>query len=385
MNVEKILQLIPESELEFLSAETKVDHQVKKLSGALVFKLILFSMLNSQRVSLRVMEQFFCSASFRNFSGTEQETKYNSIRDRIATINSEYFHRIFMLLFERFNKELNEQQAILKVDTTCIAASAKLVDWSLKVSSQVKGDNQRHLKVGMGVKGSLPCRVEIFTNHNAASEDHTIPQVIFNCAESGSSIVTFDRGVQSRKTFDKLSNNNIVFVSRLRKTSVFKIVKQNALDEQSENDTLTINEDCICHLKNQFQKWTENTFRVIKATIRKTNEPIWFITNETTLSAKEITCIYKKRWEIEVFFKFLKQHLNLSHLVARNENGIKVMIYMTVILAILLSVYKQKNKIQTYKIAKLRFEIQLDNMMMKEVVILCGGNPDNAPHLWNST
>jgi hypothetical protein len=58
---------------------------------------------------------------------------------------------------------------------------------------------------------------------------------------------------------------------------------------------------------------------------------------------------------------------------------------MTMILALLIIVFKKKNQISSYKIAKLRFEIQLDNLLMKEIVILCGGNPDKATYLWDST
>ena len=98
-----------------------------------------------------------------------------------------------------------------------------------------------------------------------------------------------------------------------------------------------------------------------------------------------IADLYKQRWEIEVFFKFIKQHLNVKHLVSRNLNGIKVMIYMTMILAVLILAYKKLNKIVGFKIAKLQFEIALDNLIIKEIVLLCGGNPNKAKHLWNSS
>ena len=50
----------------------------------------------------------------------------------------------------------------------------------------------------------------------------------------------------------------------------------------------------------------------------------WFIANEFKLSAKEITDAYRKRWDIEVFFRSIKQELNASHLVSLNKNGIAV-------------------------------------------------------------
>jgi len=55
------------------------------------------------------------------------------------------------------------------------------------------------------------------------------------------------------------------------------------------------------------------------------------------------------------------------------------------ILAILIIAYKKLNKISSIKIAKLKFEIELENEIIKQIVILCGGNPKLAPHLFNKT
>ena len=96
MTAGELLKLIPATIFEDLAVETKVDAQVKKLSGEVMFKLILFSMLNSQKLSLRVMESFLQSAKFKTFSKYDiLEGKYNSIRDRICTINAEYFEKLF--------------------------------------------------------------------------------------------------------------------------------------------------------------------------------------------------------------------------------------------------------------------------------------------------
>jgi methyltransferase-like protein len=100
MQFSKLLSLIPKKELEFLSAETKVNHQVKKLSGAIMFKLILYSLLENNRSSLRVMEEYFSSAKFKILANTKLgSVKYNSISDRISTINSDFFERLFNLSF----------------------------------------------------------------------------------------------------------------------------------------------------------------------------------------------------------------------------------------------------------------------------------------------
>lgn len=92
--------------------------------------------------------------------------------------------------------------------------------------------------------------------------------------------------------------------------------------------------------------------------------------------------MYRKRWEIEVFFKFIKQHLNFNHLLSRNENGMKVEMYMTLIATILLIVYKKENKLSGLKITKLKLALELESLLIKEIVEICGGNPNKVDSVW---
>lgn len=388
MRVKQLLSLIPDQQLEILGAESKVDYQVKKLTGKSVFQLILFSMINSERASLRVMESMFHSMQFRLIAGTQGvETKYNSIRDRIATINPDYFEKIFLFLFEHFNKLLKEQNSITRYDITMVAVSSRLVEWGMKVGVKNKGSgiDKVQLKYTMATKGSLPCHVEIFDDQQSLSEDKTIPFAIFNDKHSKNSIVVFDRGVQKRKTFKKLSDTSRLFVTRINTDVRYHSIRELSFDSSDINSSVSVQADLIVQLQDAKSKRIKTHFRLIKATIKESGEVIYFLTNMKDLTPYEIAAFYKQRWDIEPFFKILKQHLNLTHLVARNINGIRVMIYMTLILAILLIVYKKLNKISSYKIAKLRFELELDEEIMKQVAILCGGDPNKVNNLFNDS
>lgn len=113
MTVNALLKLIPEPTFRNLAMETQVDSQVKKLSGELMFKLILFSMLHSNKLSLRVMETYLQSANFKSFTGYDiLDGKYNSLRDRICTINCDYFEQLFNTIFNIYNKYLKEEKAL---------------------------------------------------------------------------------------------------------------------------------------------------------------------------------------------------------------------------------------------------------------------------------
>lgn len=108
---------------------------------------------------------------------------------------------------------------------------------------------------------------------------------------------------------------------------------------------------------------------------RESEKQYWFISNNFDLSPQEIARAYKRRWDIEVFFRFIKQELNVSHLVSMNKNGIEVMLYMTLIVAILVLIYKHANRIG-YKTAKRRFTLEVRNLIIAMIVVQCGGDPN---------
>ncbi len=374
MKFSELLAFIPEEELDFLSVETKVDLQVKKLKGIVMFKLLLYSLLESSKPSLRVMENYFNSSKFKFLANTAGiNTKYNSIGDRLSTINSDYFEKIFNHLFEKYNALLGEENSIQIYDSTMIGLSSKLVDWAMRLGRKT---NKVQLKFTVGLQGSIPCSFKIFNKAEELCEDNTIPKVILEYKHNKSGIVVFDRGVQKRQTFTKFSDEDIVFVSRI-KTSVNYCVIDNMLFGNDSNESVRINEVLkINFIERGSRKPIRTDFRLIKATIKKSEKEIYFITNNFELTPYEIANIYKKRWEIEVFFKYIKQELNFKHLINRSLNGIKVTVYMTLILAMLIQVYKKVNKLKGFKIVKLKISNEIHDSLLREIVILSGGNPE---------
>lgn len=382
MQAEKLLQLIPEEAIDFLSVETNVNHQVKKLHGAVVFKLLLFSMLNSNKLSYRVMEQLLSSYRFMHFSGGQVEAKYNSIRDRVSTIDPVFFERLFHQIFSIYNQYLSEEKALIKADSTYVSVASKLISWSMHNGR--KNTQQKQVKYSVSMQGSLPCSVRVYTDAKYIGEDLALSKCILENPFAKDGMVVFDRGLKSRKKYDEMHREQIGFVTRISPQAAVRQIKPNTLKNTIETVSLLIQEDKVVKLKDRAHNWT-NDFRMITAVRKKTQEPIAFLTNNFDLTPEAVTTLYKQRWEIELFFKFLKQHLNLAHLVSRNENAIRVIVYMTMITAILILAYKKLNQIKGFKIAKLAFEIELDNLMMKQIVILSGGNPDKVSYLWNST
>ena len=297
-------------------------------------------------------------------------------------IRSEYFEKIFYYVYDTFSKYLDETDSINRYDSTMVAVSCKLFNWGMKVGPNSKTDKLQ-IKFTMGMHGSLPSHLEIFSEQINLAEDVALKKAILHDSKSRENPVVFDRGLKSKKAFEEFSNENIWFVTRTKINIRYETQSVNIVDDKSDNSTVTIIEDINIKLKYDYKKEDRNIYRLIKARIDSTGEEIFFLSNISEMSSYEIAATYKSRWEIEILFKFLKQELNISHLVSRNPNGVKVMMYMSLITAILIIAFKKLNKISSYKIAKLRFALELENIMIGQIVMLCGGNLDKFNSIYD--
>jgi len=390
LSVSKLIEMIPDELLENIAKDTTVDYQVKHLKATLMFKLFLFSILKSERLSSRFMEFFYNSSEFKTFSGKGgHQTRHSSIADRMRTIDGKYFETVFeniaKILEKHFRKKTKKVTEILRFDSTMVAVGAGLIKQGMQVGKKAeKSNGKKQLKFSIGQKGMFPSSVQLFTGQSHLSEDIALREAIIKNANSQESIVVFDRGLQKRGTFVEFDESGISFVTRANnyikyeKQEVFKIIKGR------ETETLVFEEDILVYLFDHYNKKIDKPFRLIKARIKKTDEPIYFLTNITDLTAREISDIYQRRWDIEVFFRFIKQELNFSNLLAYNENGIKVMMYMILITAMLILIYKKVNNIEGYKIAKLSFIDDLQMEITKAIVKSCGGDPKLMKKLYGT-
>ena len=224
MKLEEVLGYIPKEELEQLSISYKVDHQVKKLHGQTMFQLLLFSMLNIKHNSLRVMEAFYHSLAFKSIANTSYKgVKYNSIRDRLVNINPDYFEAIFNSCLKKYqDKYLKKKHNIISFDSTLVAISSKLLKDGMQINQK---RDKNFVKFSMAFS-NVPIHSKIFTEQSFVSEDFALKELIKECPLSADNILVFDRGIQSRATFDDFNENNLSFVTRLNNYTRFETIKE---------------------------------------------------------------------------------------------------------------------------------------------------------------
>jgi len=380
ISVVSLLSLIPDKELNTIAKKTNVNHYVKVLDGKSVLYLILYALVEYRRNSLRTMEDLFNSPSFKFlFNLAEDKTvKYNSISERLSVINVEFFKQAYELIYDiytkHYSKEEVENHKLVRVDSTMVAEAANKLVVGMNVGKKRNGKKQ--IKYTMAHDGNFACMTEIFSDKSYLSEDLTIPKIVFKYAENNKdAIFVFDRGVQKREVFCSLSNNGIPFACRIKSNARHKVIQDIEVGSNRVVGSLNLVSDQKIQFKiPSTNRIYEEYFRLIIAKNPETNITYHFLTNIFDLNVEEILELYRKRWDIEVFFRFIKQELNFSHITSTSENGMQVMLYMTLITSMLVLIYKRENNVG-YKTAVRRISIELNEFIIKLIVKHCGGDP----------
>ena len=381
--ISKLLSFVPDKLLSQLAVSSGVDKYTKKLQGQLVFKLLVYCMVTEKDNSLRGIQSAFESAVFQSFAGSSSSgtISYSSISERLSKIKWEYFQQIYTTCVAAYNEALGkEKSTVIRFDSTIVSLSGKL----LQIGYNLKGgdaEKYRLLKYTIGFT-NIPEAVYFYSDQTHNSENVALSEsMITHNGPGNKKINVFDRGITSRDNYDKLTEDKIRFISRINNDPKQTVYKDNTITKNISTPTLKIISDSWVYLYTMYSKRSKHPVRLIKAIKKENKEPLTFITNIKTIDAKEITEIYKSRWDIEVFFKFIKQHLNFTHLINRTENGIRAILYITMTVAILIQQYKKERNLKGFKIAKQRFSQELERDIIYHIVILCGGNVQKAKNI----
>ncbi len=368
--VSAIFSQLPEKLLTQVGEETGVDQGVSRLRGELIFKLLIFSMLRSNRLSTRVLEHFYNSEIFSAFSGKGgHKTRHSSLASRLSHMNADYFAQLFHWSSEHFSTSLSGKNTKLckqvnRFDSTMCAISSALVDWGMKVGCPPKeGPAKVQVKFTVGLRHLLPSSFESFFHQNHLSEERALKEAIQKAAPQPEELVVFDLGLKSRKTLQLFDQEDLSFITKGGDNLRYEYVSTHRQIKGRSADGLKFIQDSKVYLYVDGHQIMEHPFRLVEA--EENGKRLYFLSNVWELSAMDIARVYRYRWDIEVFFRFIKQELNVKHLINRSKNGIQIQLYTSLITAILLTVFKINNKIKSFKIAKLKFEEELLLLLMK--------------------
>jgi IS4 transposase len=150
-------------------------------------------------------------------------------------------------------------------------------------------------------------------------------------------MVVEDRGYADYRLYAKWTDQGVFFVSRLKSNTVYEVVEQRALAHGSDH----IVSDQLIRLTGEgSQEKCPHLLRRVEVRVEESEQTLVFVTNHQRLAASTIAAIYKDRWQIELFFKAIKQNLKIKTFVGTSANAVKVQIW-TALIAMLLLRYLQ--------------------------------------------
>lgn len=392
ISLKDIIREIPDMELSRLSRESNVDYCTKVLTGKLVFYLLFYGMLRIDRLSQRGLADAFSSPMFKLiFDASGKKTiSHSSISERLSVIDLGFFKGAYDSIYKRLSSlyttnEL-EKMHLERVDSTLVAEAGNKLSQGMTCGNEYK--KKKMIKYTMNFDGMFASFCKVHTQEAYANESLALPENVlghFKKEKHHSSIYLFDRGQSSSEKFVQLKKEQgLLFIGRLCEKRKLEFVQDPTFHGHDfkygslEQDGLVriYGYQKVINSKGNLVKkqiLLPELFRVVRFISQKNAKEILLITNIFHLPAETIAGMYKQRWDIEVFFRFLKQELNFSHFLSLNENGIQVIMYMTLITAMLVMIYKKENQIG-YKTAVRRMGIELENLVMAILVIQSGGD-----------
>jgi transposase len=155
------------------------------------------------------------------------------------------------------------------------------------------------------------------------------------------SIITFDKGYVDYAQYESFTKYQIWYVTRLKDNALYQARKEYDIPDDADSGVLKDEEVILFYGDNKKQ---EHRARRIAYWDDKNKRLFEFITNNFELPAEKIALIYKKRWQIELLFKQLKQNFPLKYFLGDNENAIEIQIWTAMLANLLITLVRSRVK-----------------------------------------
>jgi hypothetical protein len=227
----------------------------------------------------------------------------------------------------RGKKKFRFRNKLYSIDSTVIDLCVSVFDWAR--FQKTKGAIKLHLLLDHD--GYLPT-FAVITEGNV----HDV-RVAQKLALPPGSIVVMDRGYVDFRLFGRWTEERIRFVTRMKDGTLFDVVETRTVPSSSKG----VIADAVIELASDHgREACPHRLRRIEFLDDKTGRVLIFLTNHLDLAAATIADIYKERWQVELFFKAIKQNLRIKTFVGTSANAVRVQIW-TALIAILLLKYLQ--------------------------------------------
>jgi hypothetical protein len=311
---------------------------VRSFNCAERFRVMAFAQL-TWRESLRDIEATLGANAGKLYGmGLRQAVRRPTLADANEVRNWRIWSDLAALLIRRARKlyagdalGLELDNTVYCLDSTTIDLCLSLFDWApfRATKAAVK------VHTLLDLRGSIPAFVHI--SDGRFHDIHVLDMLQY---EAGAFYVV-DRGYQDFARFYAIHQAGAFFVTRAKVRMDARRVYSMPVDRS----TGVVCDQRVIQAKPYGLKHYPEHFRRIRYNDPETAKKLVFITNNTALPALSICALYKSRWQVELFFKWIKQHLRIKHFLGNSENAVKTQIWCAVATYVLIAIVKKELKL----------------------------------------
>lgn len=360
----QLLKLIPRHEFETLAKAHHSGRSFRTASRWSQFTALMLAQL-SGRMSLRDIVDNLAAQSHRLYHlGATHMSRSN-----LSRMNNEKPYELYEALFSRLLKRCQAitpkhnfrfKNELYSLDGSTIDLCLSIFPWA--DFRQTKGAIKLH--VGLNHAGYLP---EFVTVTEGKEHDIKVGRKL-NFPKG--SIVAIDKGYNDYEWYNQLENKGVFFVTRLKKNARYRVVSRaKVLKEKGITSDQTIEFTGAITAKR-----CPVALRRIGYRDAETGKRYVFLTNNFKLAAKTIADIYKARWQIELFFKWIKQNLKIKAFIGTSKNAVLTQIWIAMCAYLLLTFLKFQSKLGKSMQQILRL-LQLNLFEKRDLMALLRGDP----------
>ena len=330
----QILEAVPRPRFEKLVKEHKTEFGAKGMRSWTHFGSMLFGQISDQH-GLRGIETAMNTQrnSWYHLGITLDECRGVS-RSTLSYANNHRSADLYKALFETLLEKAQKSDGrhgfrfknpLYSMDATTIDLCLTLCPWAdfRKTRGGIK------LTVKLDHRGKIPCFV--IESNGREHDIKTARNVPFEAGD----VVVFDRGYTDYGYFSSLNDKNVWFVTRLKRNAAYKPVKRNEVSGRN----------IVSDYEIKIPGYSK-TGHLRKIIVRdpETKKRVTLITNNHTWSASTIGAVYKDRWQIELFFKAIKQNLKIKRFFGNSKNAVMTQIWIALIAYLLFYLLKAQSR-----------------------------------------
>lgn len=323
----QLLQLFPRFEFYRMVKETKAERHARGFTCWGQFVSMLFCQLGRAH-SLREIVNGLrsCEGKLRHLGITAPN------RSTLSYANEhrpwELYQKVFFSLLESCRKQINGKKKfrfknkLVSLDSTVIDLCLSMYDWAK--FRRTKGAVKLHLVLDHD--GYLPSFAVI-----TDGKCHDV-KVAHLLKFDPDTIVVDDRGYNDYRLFAKWTDEGVFFVTRMKENALYSVMET----KETPKNRSILKDEIILFTGNGATKKCPYPMRRIEFYDAEKDRTFVFLTNNMKLGATTVADIYKDRWQIELFFKALKQNLKIKTFVGTTPNAVKTQIWTALIVMLVL-------------------------------------------------